>query len=1649
MPIVTPDELPGAKGGSETPWWESAFAGLATGLWNIPKGFASLGAEIYDLVGDHHTAKEVDKWFDDVNPFHEAAEARTVGKIFEAIAQLAPIGGVGGALGRMAGSALEKKIGTIAADALAAKREGKYLSMTNVGQKLTNLIGPTSGSLVGTALGEALVADPNIGTFGDLFQGTSLEPYAFTMMNRDEKPEDREDAARRLINRLKFGTETGLVGLAFHGAGAGVKKIINPTGLPLEEYSDKGWLKWLQQNFTFGYYGNLDPEAFAAKAGAISQTKGTRVGTLEEISNPIRKAFDPIMEPLAKIAQTEINQELTPTLELLNNQVLNNVEKKSVDFKEQVTSLQAGRQRVQENVHNILTSDKKNVSLFNPKNFNDKINEYKLLENTKDGRKKLITEDLGNNSFVTQNEKGEIVIVHNQLPRTPEIIEKLKNNEIKQLTETLADGSKKITYEEPLLSKQDYPTFGKDLDEVKKLNPTFHNLLNKVESVGGDTDFIRDKLIDGRYTVDKQIVRSMMIGIDKKQFDTIKNSVGSYLTSSFEQYNKLNPLKKNVATDFQIAQATSSLLKTRIENLKNQFVKSTGKDISEFQFELKPGETPGDVITRMKDEANRDVLNYIEKRTAKEEQQIGQVPDEISKNKLDTDIYKKETLDDWKKYVTSGGEIINAPWNFLETTSRLSGVNNARKALDTIKDSSTKAQMVESLERYKGGEIKINPKTGEPILDQRTGKPLTYKPNEIVTPKNSQIKFIDDAINRNEISPEQFLKTNQAFTKDQMDALIKKGVISEGDLNNPLKFKLVKQDLEISGLNPFEGMYVKAPYYDGIFDVSSNLLNKNTLGLLYKYMILGPKTISQAAKTVFSPVTHARNFVTASTFALANGALFPNYGDIKQLLPEFLGGEGLNVFALNRKKLLGTLTADEAKQFQRLLNVDVIRSQVEAGQLSDLARDFILNPNKVETNFINKLNGKVGQGLNNIYKKAEDIYTTEDDFWKMITWNLERNRYSKIFDSSIENGGMGINKDNYRNILLGNKIVENRIQPLTIDEFNSLPDNLKSRMKIIGPQGTEITADQYKSLTNPAKRQSKFFNENPKEVSLDEYNKLTPNERVEKGLKFVDSNGRQITEKQYAAEKPIVDFFNDSKINKDYALTSYDNFLDEYAGSRARHQIPNYSYVAKAGKTMRLSPFGNFVAFPLEIMRTGNNIYEQAIKEITSGIPQVKALGIRRLMSFGATIGGIPIGLQETMKGLNNVSEDEMTALRRIVPEWSKNSTLIPWGRDEKGYLKYKDFDYANPYSFLLKPYNAILGSVMQGVEDKESLLRGLGKGMIEGTRDILKPFSSESLWTEALVDSTLRNGVGINGKRVYNEEDDHFVKIVKSLGHLANSLAPGSLQQAKRLELAALGKSDEYGKTFDLQDELPGLYGFRTIKSDPEDALKFKATAFGSKLSRDVGLFESPLLKGGRVTPQDIIDRYQYAETRRFENMKEMYGDIEALRKLGVTDRIIKENLKNKKGIDQKTIDAIMKGKFSPEEPSKSFVDKLDKINKDLNQKEGEYLPNPYREAFPVINNLIFKNKGLKLLEDNINVPFSALPTGSLTTASTGFILPKPVIPESIGSAIPSISNIVGQNIGADNLTNSQRMYLSQSEQEYEKKRQGQPVQTVAGRTV
>ena len=96
-------------------FFTSALAGVYTGLWNIPKGIVSLGAELMDLGLGTDSSAKVEKWFDDLNPFDDEAEARTVGKITQALAQIGPVA--------IKGAQLGLKAGKMAQAALAAKNK--------------------------------------------------------------------------------------------------------------------------------------------------------------------------------------------------------------------------------------------------------------------------------------------------------------------------------------------------------------------------------------------------------------------------------------------------------------------------------------------------------------------------------------------------------------------------------------------------------------------------------------------------------------------------------------------------------------------------------------------------------------------------------------------------------------------------------------------------------------------------------------------------------------------------------------------------------------------------------------------------------------------------------------------------------------------------------------------------------------------------------------------------------------------------------------------------------------------------------------------------------------------------------------------------------------------------------------------------------------------------------------------------------------------------------------------------------------------------------------------------------------------------------------------------------------------------------------
>ena len=1565
MPYI-PEQTEPVKATGDVGYFESALAGIATGIWNIPKGFFSLGAEIYDLIGDTDKAKEIEKWFESVNPFEESAEAQTIGRITKAIAQLAPISIVGAVKGAKYGIDISKNL---AQRAIEAKQNKNYFNLYNIGSKIA---GSTSGAVVGAGLGASIVSDEDIGTFADMLRGTSLEPYALTMMDIKEK-EGREEAYRRLLNRVKFGTENALFDLALIGAGKGISALRKPT--EREAFSEGKYFGLIdksnvEKNFTLSSSGNLSVDLFGEKNLSLGNVKAATAGAYQ-IGQNLEKS---LKNSWGAIENQYINKPFTKSeIDATAQEILNTVKDQKI-FKN-ITTPEEVKKAFWEDTLDVMTSREKNLL---------------KVEN-----KKLVNDLIDNNSIYTYEnkiiQKGEAYsLIKSGLAKDTEIFKKINIENLEKDLEKLNQPTysykgKSITEEEIqalskeeqesvlksnklLIDRKDYFDV-KNVEELEKL-PKFKKLSDLVEKSGGDVEAYKKAIIDGRFIIDNQSIEILKKGGTLKNFDAIKSNIGSYGTTYLQQYNKLDPLKRYEVMKSNQDLAVQDLLLKRID-LEAKNIDS----LNSIDKELALKEMP-DTIKKLETEIReKQVIPYIEK-IKKDEFDLynkqlvkeSELVKGVQNIKVNPSILMEKVLEPWQRRLR--GEVFLPQITLLETIGKQVNLNQTLRLMNSTKKLGTNI------------EVNYIKKDGKQIKDS------TYLSYTEEQQKQIQKKFIDKTTGE-ELKPitnsstgkiitpeEQMKKRNSLFTKEEAKIF----ELDTGNINKFVKIEPIKGFENLTGL---EGMYMKAPIHHGIFETADNLLSSTGIGRLYSYSILAPKAASQIAKTILSVTTHVRNFVTAGAFAAANGAIFPNYGDIKLLL----GEEGISrAFGLNTRRVLGTMTDSDKELYQRLLRVNVAGTQVEARQIGETGQDIlsafnnkkkltedskdilssIKNPNEFQV--VNKMTNK----LSNVYRKFQDAYVAEDDFWKTITWNLERNRFENIF-SNVEDGitGQRINPKNYRDFL-------NR----DLKKYDTDVEYLNTLSK----EEKEIITNNFNSLPKIQK------------------------EKIDQQIKL---------------QKFIL---NDKKLNRELVNESYQSFLDEFAGNLTRNQVPNYDFVGSAGKNLRLTPFGNFIAFPLEMIRTGNNIYTQSIKEITSGIPEIEKLGYRRLISFGTVALGVPLAVTETFKALNNVTDEELTALRRFVPFWSKNSTLVPTGRDDKGYIKYIDFSYANPYDTLIRPFNAIMASIAMGKDDKKSLYESLGKGLIEGTSELLNPFTSESIFTEALVDSTLRRGIGREGKRVWSEEDDPFVKIVKSIGHVADSFTPGSLSQLKRLHIAAVGKSDDYGKTFELKDELPGIFGFRSIQSDPENGLKYKVTQFGSRLDKDRNLFSSPLLKGGRVDPEDIVSSYQYSEARRFQTMKDMHLDIQAAKKLGVSSGLIENKLKQRKGMDKDVISNVMKGRYLPDEPNKFFIDKMQEITNELNKKENIVLPNPYFQALPGINTIKNKNKRLNLLTDIIEIPTPSFSSGTLEPQS---ILPAGVNTTPapiINNQLSSLSN--QQTNPITGLTETQVALLSPSEQ-------------------
>ena len=425
----------------------------------------------------------------------------------------------------------------------------------------------------------------------------------------------------------------------------------------------------------------------------------------------------------------------------------------------------------------------------------------------------------------------------------------------------------------------------------------------------------------------------------------------------------------------------------------------------------------------------------------------------------------------------------------------------------------------------------------------------------------------------------------------------------------------------------------------------------------------------------------------------------------------------------------------------------------------------------------------------------------------------------------------------------------------------------------------------------------------------------------------------------------------------DENASSLEEAIKNRAADNVRNLVPNYELVPQVIKDIRGLPVGNFIAFPAEIIRTGFNTLETAMKELASEDAAIREIGMRRLMSSLGTFYVAGPSLRDTAMNLVGVTPEEMEAVNITAAPYQRAATFIPLGRNEKGYLEVLDFSHFNPYDMLIRPFEAVLNSL----DESNKLQRGgvdtAVRASFAALQELTEPFLTESIAFGAIRDVLPesmfgRGGETRTGAKVYRGAETLGKKMERSLIHLMNQMGPSNLDpfrvpvgadlsevELSRLPRSLVGGRPEFGisetepstgRKYAPEGELFRLFtGLSTQEVDPERVLKFKANEFKAARSEAATLFND-VANRDFAGESDYVNGYLAANQARLTAFREMAVQVEALRALGLSRRQVR-NILRKERVGKEEIEALLRGRYLPYSPAKTKLEQAEDKGHDI----------------------------------------------------------------------------------------------------------------------
>ena len=261
-------------------------------------------------------------------------------------------------------------------------------------------------------------------------------------------------------------------------------------------------------------------------------------------------------------------------------------------------------------------------------------------------------------------------------------------------------------------------------------------------------------------------------------------------------------------------------------------------------------------------------------------------------------------------------------------------------------------------------------------------------------------------------------------------------------------------------VNPLNELYTTKGMAEALEGTSLSFDKAGMLGQLYQSLILYPKGLSQIAKTILSPVTHVRNFVSAGAFATANG-IIPDSQAIK------------TAYQALQTPLKGTRQQNDL--YEELLKLGVVNSNVRLGDLTRLLEDV----NFGETMTSDKGLRLLLKPLSKLKSVSQDLYTAEDDFWKIASWAMEKSRLEKALANKGVTRGMSV-KRNGVDVVVDEQFFKEEAADIVrnnIPNYDYVSDFVKSLRKLPIGNFVSFPAEIVRTGTNIVRRGLREINE--------------------------------------------------------------------------------------------------------------------------------------------------------------------------------------------------------------------------------------------------------------------------------------------------------------------------------------------------------------------------------------------------------------------------------------------------------------------------------------------------------------------------------------------------------------------------------------------